>query len=440
VGTGVRTQTASFDVYGNITALTTNGSVQSTPTDPTTNRLQSPLASYDGGGNVTVLNYGSERYEYTYDGTNMMKYLASDTGLARTFLYTAGDERAVQLDCETAGCGVDDATHTWTLRGTGAESLRIYTYRPGREWEWSKDYVHRNGKSVAAVSAGGVSHLHPDHLGTPRQITRSGGGQESLHSYYPFGQEATGAAQDDIVLKFTGHERDSNDGRSKGALDYMHARFCSPGLGRFLNVDPLGIRFTSKNPQRWNRYALASNNPLKYIDPDGKEIELASQSLRTFLVNTLTRPSGRALLTRLGKSSLKVVFQEERRNSDAVIIAARRGLLRDQSVRFEAIGDIRSASDNQRIGVTVGIDPVAVRSAHPTDKSGVTTTAHGAHHAEAAIGGMGLEEVRATGDFPSSEQGAAEKFGQEVAAEEPDITEEEASRMLDELLAKPPPE
>jgi hypothetical protein len=53
---------------------------------------------------------------------------------------------------------------------------------------------------------------------------------------------------------------------------------------------------------------------------------------------------------------------------------------------------------------------------------------------------MGLEEVRATGDFPSSEQGAAEKFGQEVAAEEPDITEEEASRMLDELLAKPPPE
>jgi RHS repeat-associated protein len=246
--------------------------VQSTPTDPTTNRLQSPLASYDGGGNVTVLDYGSERYEYTYDGTSMMKYLASDTGLARTFLYTAGDERAVQLDCETAGCGVDDATHTWTLRGTGAESLRIYTYRPGREWEWSKDYVHRNGKSVAAVSAGGVSHLHPDHLGTPRQITRSGGGQESLHSYYPFGQEATGAAQDDIVLKFTGHERDSNDGRPKGALDYMHARYCSPGLGRFVAVDPKSQRKPTMTSQRWNRYMYAAGDPVRLIDPNGRDV------------------------------------------------------------------------------------------------------------------------------------------------------------------------
>jgi RHS repeat-associated protein len=243
--------------------------VQSTPTDPTTNRLQSPLASYDGGGNVTVLDYGSERYEYAYDGTNMMKYLVSDTGLARTFLYTAGDERVVQLDCETASCGVDDAKHTWTLRGKGAESLRIYTYRPGREWEWSKDYIHRNGKSVAAVSANGVSHLHPDHLGTPRQITRSGGGQESLHSYYPFGQEATGAAQDDIGLKFTGHERDSNDGRAKGTLDYMHARFCSPAAGRFLSIDR--AQGDPRMPQSWGRYTYSYGNPARYVDPDGRE-------------------------------------------------------------------------------------------------------------------------------------------------------------------------
>jgi RHS repeat-associated protein len=269
VGVSLRAQTAAFDVYGNITALTTNGSVQSTPTDPTTNRLQSPLASYDGGGNVTVLDYGSERYEYAYDGTNMMKYLKSDTGLARTFLYTASEERIVQLDCETAACGVDAAKHTWTLRGPGAESLRIYTYRPGREWEWSKDHIHRNGKSLAAVSTNGVSHLHPDHLGSPRQITRSGGGQESLHSYYPFGQEATGAAQDDVVLKFTGHERDSNDGRAKGALDYMHARHCSPTVGRFFSIDR--AQADPRAPQSWDKYTYSHGNPIRYVDPDGRK-------------------------------------------------------------------------------------------------------------------------------------------------------------------------
>ena len=151
VGAAIRTQTVTYDDFGNVTSLTTNGSLQSTPTDSTTNRLQSPLADYDGGGNVTVLDYGSERYEYTYDGTNMMKYLRSDTGLARTFLYNADNERVVQMDCETADCGVGDARHTWAIRGTGMEVLRTYTHVPGRVWTWEKDYIHRGGTSLAAI-------------------------------------------------------------------------------------------------------------------------------------------------------------------------------------------------------------------------------------------------------------------------------------------------
>jgi RHS repeat-associated protein len=250
--------------------------VQSTPTDPTTNRLQSPLASYDGGGNVTVLDYGSERYEYTYDGTNMMKYLASDTGLARTFLYSADDERVVQLDCETAGCGIDDAKHTWTLRGVGAKVLRTYARIPGRDWVWEKDYIHRGTTPLATVDSAAVLSLHADHLDTPRQITRSTGAQESLHSYYPFGQEATGTAQDDVALKFTGHERDPNDSRASGSLDYMHARYCSPLAGRFLSPDPVGGDALSA--QSWNRYSYARNNPLYFVDPTGRIVTLAIDS------------------------------------------------------------------------------------------------------------------------------------------------------------------
>jgi RHS repeat-associated protein len=281
VGVSLRAQTAAFDVYGNITSLTTNGSVQSTPTDPTTNRLQSPLASYDGGGNVTVLDYGSERYEYSYDGTNMMKYLKSDTGLARTFLYSADDERVVQLDCETAGCGVDDAKHTWSLRGLGAEVLRTYTLARGGGWNWERDYVHRGGQSLASVGPSGTLHFHPDHLGTPRQLTRSTGAQESLHSYYPFGQEATNIAQDDVTLKFTGHERDSNDNTVKGHLDYMHARFCSANLGRFNSPDPIPMhQSATRNAQRWNRYLYAAGNPLKFTDPSGLYIVVPGAKIR----------------------------------------------------------------------------------------------------------------------------------------------------------------
>jgi RHS repeat-associated protein len=50
-------------------------------------------------------------------------------------------------------------------------------------------------------------------------------------------------------------------------LDYMHARYYSPGVGRFLSVDRhLGH---ADAPQSWNRYSYALNNPISLLDPDG---------------------------------------------------------------------------------------------------------------------------------------------------------------------------
>jgi RHS repeat-associated protein len=70
-------------------------------------------------------------------------------------------------------------------------------------------------------------------------------------------------------MKFTGHERDlASAGGAGDDLDYMHARHCSPLVGRFLGVDPdLG---NSAQPQSWNRYVYVMNNPLKYLDPLGR--------------------------------------------------------------------------------------------------------------------------------------------------------------------------
>ncbi|NJL30026.1 MAG: hypothetical protein HC897_20095, partial [Thermoanaerobaculia bacterium] len=110
-------------------------------------------------------------------------------------------------------------------------------------------------------------HFHPDHLGTPRQITNASGVQVALHSYYPFGQEATDPAQTAFTKKFTGHERDTNGTGTAGDLDYMHARYCSPTLGRFLSFDPIGGN--PRAPQSWNRYAYALNSPMNYTDPEG---------------------------------------------------------------------------------------------------------------------------------------------------------------------------
>ncbi len=70
----------------------------------------------------------------------------------------------------------------------------------------------------------------------------------------------------------TGKQRDYESG-----LDYFGARFNSSNLGRFMTPDPF-IPFNLKkdkfqawisNPQHWNKYPYALNNPLLYVDPSG---------------------------------------------------------------------------------------------------------------------------------------------------------------------------
>ncbi|HEV7767309.1 MAG TPA: RHS repeat-associated core domain-containing protein [Thermoanaerobaculia bacterium] len=41
-------------------------------------------------------------------------------------------------------------------------------------------------------------------------------------------------------------------------------------LGRFLSVDPAKESIDPNQPQTWNRYTYAGNNPLRYVDPDGR--------------------------------------------------------------------------------------------------------------------------------------------------------------------------
>ncbi|MGH9368057.1 MAG: RHS repeat-associated core domain-containing protein, partial [Thermoanaerobaculia bacterium] len=51
--------------------------------------------------------------------------------------------------------------------------------------------------------------------------------------------------------------------------DYDHARHCSPVQGRFLSPDKVGGR--PLEPQSWNRYSYARNNPLSLVDPNGED-------------------------------------------------------------------------------------------------------------------------------------------------------------------------
>lgn len=68
-------------------------------------------------------------------------------------------------------------------------------------------------------------------------------------------------------LRFTGKERDAETG-----LDFFEARYMSSAQGRFTSPDPLPG--WQGDPQSWNMYAYARNNPLLYTDPTGMSYEV----------------------------------------------------------------------------------------------------------------------------------------------------------------------
>jgi RHS repeat-associated protein len=117
-------------------------------------------------------------------------------------------------------------------------------------------------------------YLHLDAIGNVRVVTDENQAVIERHDYLPFGEECTTglcASNPGVVggqpKRFTGKERDPETG-----LDYFGARYYGSKIGRFTTVDPyLDTSAALLNPQRWNRYAYGLNNPLRNVDPDGRD-------------------------------------------------------------------------------------------------------------------------------------------------------------------------
>ena len=100
-----------------------------------------------------------------------------------------------------------------------------------------------------------------DHQGNNRVVISSTGMVEETNHYYPFG--GVFAATNNVQpYKYNGKEFDSRNGLNW--YDYG-ARHYDATLGRFVSVDPLAKQDYAVSP-----YTYCGNNPIMYIDPDGR--------------------------------------------------------------------------------------------------------------------------------------------------------------------------
>ncbi|MEM7052017.1 MAG: RHS repeat-associated core domain-containing protein, partial [Acidobacteriota bacterium] len=273
---GGNSQSYSYDAFGNISAVSTVRSGISTTRGygivRSTNRLSA--TGYDAAGNQLHFGSGTTGYTYTWDALSKLRSKQSGNGAIEDYyLYTADDERI-----NTLHWAESPIEETWTLRDLGGQVLRTWGTVGGSAGTWNhrEDHIHRDGQLLASWRpAEGLRFFHLDHLGTPRLITKADGRSAGLHTYFPFGEESVPNGSSER-MKFTGHERDTHGTAGQGDdLDYMHARYCNPLNGRFLSVDPARESGKPGAPQSWNRYAYGRGNPVKFVDPDGRETSVA---------------------------------------------------------------------------------------------------------------------------------------------------------------------
>jgi RHS repeat-associated protein len=118
-----------------------------------------------------------------------------------------------------------------------------------------------------------IVYYHNDGLGSPVAATDEAGEVLWRAGYRPYGDRDQRLDDHAVSLQnsrwYTGHQHDDVTG-----LTYMQARYYDPVIGRFTGVDPLAFRV--QDPQSFNQYSYARNNPYKYVDPDGLDAAVIS--------------------------------------------------------------------------------------------------------------------------------------------------------------------
>ena len=111
-------------------------------------------------------------------------------------------------------------------------------------------------------------YYNKDHLGNNREMLNASGTVQQVTNYYPFGAPyADPAAVQGSSLqpyKYNGKELELKHGLN--TYDYG-ARQYDPILCRWDRMDPLCEKYYPISP-----YAYCANNPVKFVDPDGKKI------------------------------------------------------------------------------------------------------------------------------------------------------------------------
>lgn len=308
-----------YDLMGNILSLRREGLLNSgnygTIDDLTYSYKGNQVVKIDDAaeespsykGAMHFRDYADEETEYTYDANGNM-LTDSNKGI------TSIDYNVLDLpQCISTKSRVlfkensnDTIYYTYSADGTKLCSTykeaksRILSYNPKAsltslnvgtvgiakpiakrlktKYYYCSNLVYDNDNISAILFDGGyasvdddngiVMHFYvKDHLGSNRLVVDGNGNIEEVNHYYPFGAlmgDRCGVSRNNY--KYIGKELDTMYGWN---MQDHEARWYDPIVGRWMATDPLQEKYANVSS-----YCYTVNDPIRFIDTDGKVIKL----------------------------------------------------------------------------------------------------------------------------------------------------------------------
>jgi RHS repeat-associated protein len=255
-GSGSGSATYSYDAAGNQTTMVSSG--------------------LEGSGKTTTLTYSFE---------SKLSHLATTPGVAGTdFLY---DGRGFLRDVLLVYGGSGDFEHTEPTYGS--EGL-LYSRRWSRQSTFGTPQDDSPAPTITAdetthvfyfgdrpiaqlsVGGGGLTYLTADHLGTPVLATNTAGTTIWQGGFTPFGAPYQ-LMDPGFFLRLPGQWADSSWGGYGAELYYNLHRWYDAGIGRYTQVDPLGLA------EDVSLYRYAGSRPTYFVDITGLSVRVCCNKI-----------------------------------------------------------------------------------------------------------------------------------------------------------------
>jgi len=332
---GEREESFLWDEENRLLAVNNNGSVSCYFYDASGERTvkltsESEMVHVNGkkvGGNDNICKFTAYVSPY---------FVVSNGGAYTKHIYAASQRIASKLGNED-GFGADPrrVEQAGGLKKTDnlATTIKARYESLGIDYEEAKkEEVLPDSTMDSEEPENLVFFYHPDHLGSTSYVTDADGNIAQHIEYIPYGEVFVEERNNSFSTNFLFNAKELDN---ETGLYYYGARYLDPTGAMWLSVDPLFEKYAGMSP-----YNYCAGNPVKLVDPDGREV--------TDEFNSLLKSEERIAAEKLKDPFLS---DKERREYESVFTEAEKLRKSDQwyHVAYDDLSKLKYTQNNGNV-------------------------------------------------------------------------------------------